>query len=176
MYRPVILLLALGSVIVPHAASAPPAIEPVPDRLELVPGGVVERYGRPDFAVSNLLVYRRSFAELPAAVAFFASSGRISEVSFSFATEGRDAARLREDADRVLKRLRVLYGRPSSVVREPGGFKSHLWRDARGEMLHTVVYAADREEHSLRLARSAQRTFPARAGEPGRRYPKEASK
>ncbi|MFW5744939.1 MAG: hypothetical protein ACOCWX_06975 [Spirochaetota bacterium] len=153
MYRPVMLLLALGSLIIPHAASEPPAIAPVPDRLELAPAGVVERYGRPDFAVSDLLVYRRSFAELPAAVAFFASDGLISEVSFAFAAEDRDASRLRKDADRVLKRLRVLYGRPSSVVREPGGFKSHLWRDARGEMLHTVVYAADREEHSLRLAR-----------------------
>ena len=153
MRRNMNLVLTLGAFAAATAYGQPPSIAPVPDPIELDPLRVVERYGQPDFAVSNLLVFRRSFAGLPADVTFFVSDGSVSELSFAFPVEDRDAEALRRDADRVLKRLRTLYGSPSGTVRTAGEFKSHVWRAELGEMLHTVVYTPDREEHTLLVAR-----------------------
>lgn len=155
MYRRTILLLAIGTLLTAPGVTEEPAIPPVPTEIapDSGPRAVVERYGPPDFAVRNVLVYRRGFAELEADITFFFVEERVREVSFSFPAGGRGAEQLRSDADRVLKRLRVLYGPPANGVRSSGVARNFVWADRRGEMLHTVVYAADREEHTLRVTR-----------------------
>ncbi|MFW5741894.1 MAG: hypothetical protein ACOCW3_01025 [Spirochaetota bacterium] len=173
MYRPVCILLAIGAFAGLLAADEPTALEPVPDDVDLDPYAVVERHGRPDFAVRNLLVYHRSFAELPADVTFFFTDGLIREVSFAFPVENRDAARLRSDADRVAKRLRVLYGAPSATVRLSGAHRSISWRDDRGELLHTVVLTPGREEHTLHLARGDSPFAPPHARGARHRHTRE---
>lgn len=108
---------------------------------------IVGRGETPLFAVANLAVHEGYFASLPAHISFSLLDGRARTVVISFDARERNPDDLRLDADRVLKRLRVLYGPPASVTRAPGQYKTHLWSVGGRSLLHTVVFTQGLERH-----------------------------
>jgi hypothetical protein len=111
---------------------------------------IVRRYGLPDVAVSDLLAYRGSFSGLSATICFFVPDDRLSELTVTFPASDLSPKALRRHADRVLKHLRTLYGVPASISRVEDTYKTHLWRSATGELIHTVVYASETRLHVIR--------------------------
>lgn len=128
-------------------------VPPVPDELNLDAAAVMERYGPPSFAVSNLLVYAGRYAGIAVDVSFYFVDGMLSEIAFGFPVDGLGPGQLRRHADRVLKRLRVEYGAPATRSSVDGEFKAHVWRSEAGELVHRVVYRGG-ARHELRATRS----------------------
>jgi hypothetical protein len=143
-------LAAADSPAAVPADAAPATIAPLPLHGDLSLDEVLEVYGTPDFAVAGVLAYHGSFAGLSADVTLVFRDDGLVEMGFSFQAQGRSAEELRHDADRVLKRLRVLHGPPQTVQRAVGEYKVHAWATPQGALLHTVVYTAGREEHVIR--------------------------
>ena len=126
--------------------------EPPPSTLDAE--SIVEIYGAPHFAVASLVTYRASFAELPVDVTFFLFDGVVDELMFAFPVVGKSEEELRRNADRVLKRLRVLYGPPLSIARAEGEYRIHLWGSDLGEIVHRAITGDDRLTHEIRARRT----------------------
>jgi hypothetical protein len=128
----------------------PDGIPPVPEGFALSAVDAIDRYGPPDLSLGSLLAYRTVFASLQADVSLLVLGDAVDEILFSF---DAGSATLRSDADRVLKRLRVLYGPPTTYLRSPDQ-KTHRWERLEGELVHTVVFTPGREQHFIRTARA----------------------
>jgi hypothetical protein len=129
-------------------------IPPVPDRLDLTPSEVADLYGPPLTSFRNLMVYESGYADVEADVTFFFLDGTLAQISLAFPAEGVSRADVRRHADRVLKRLWVDYGPPSSVSRVAGIHKTHRWLNGSGELRHVVVYSEGSARHLLRVERT----------------------
>ena len=138
-------------------AQQPPQLLPFPPGTRLDAPEIRNLHGLPDLAFGELLLYERTFAELPARVAFHLTDGWVFAVTFTFASAGLGPAALRRDADRVIKRLGVLYGPPVSMAGTQGVYKSHLWTTAVGTLEHTVVYITGVERHLIEVRVNEQR-------------------
>lgn len=130
---------------------------PFPPGTGLDAPGIRSLHGLPDLAFDELLLYERAFAELPTRIAFHLTDGQLFAVTFTFTSAGLGPAELRRDADRVLKRLGVLYGPPVSVTGAQGAYKSHIWSSAVGTLEHTVVYITGVERHLIEVRVDEQR-------------------
>ncbi len=124
------------------------AIEPIDGDPACAARELIAREATPLFAVSNLAIYEVSFASLAARLSVAFEEDRVRGFVISFDARER-TQELRRDADRVLKRLRVLYGPPASVSRASGQFKTHVWADGPRILVHTVVFSPGLERHFI---------------------------
>lgn len=109
---------------------------------------IVARMGMPTSAVGGLLLYRTVFADTPASLSYFVPDGRRAVVTLDFSSRDSD---LRRDADRVLKRLRVLLGAPANTTGVRGRYRTTVWRAARGSVEHTVVFGPDESRNTIHI-------------------------
>ncbi len=149
----ILIILIGGAALSILPAATGPAVTELPGSLDADSGSIVGRYGQPAYSTRNMLVYDGTFAEMAARVTFFFAEDNLSAVTFAFPTDGLTPRDLRRDADRVLKRIRVLHGPPRSSTRSDQ-FKSHVWNTASGTMVHTVVYSPGRERHTVQVTRT----------------------
>jgi hypothetical protein len=150
----ILILLIGGAALSILPAATGPAVTDLPGSLDVDAGSILRRYGQPAYSTRHILVYDGTFAEMAARVTFFFAEDRLSAVTFAFPTDGLTPSDLRRDADRVLKRMRVLHGRPVSSTRSEE-FKTHSWTAPAGTMVHTVVYSPGRERHIVQVTRTA---------------------
>lgn len=150
----ILIVILGGAVLSVLPAAAGPAVTELPGSLDVDARSIVGRYGQPAYATGSLLIYDGSFAETAAGVTFFFNDDSLSAVTFAFPADGLTPRVLRRDADRVLKRMRILHGRPQSSTRSDQ-FKTHVWSVPAGTMVHTVVYSPGRERHTVQVTRTA---------------------
>ncbi|TFH04064.1 MAG: hypothetical protein E4H09_04195 [Spirochaetales bacterium] len=122
---------------------------PYPPDWEVTPQDILDAFGPPELAMSNLMTYVVSYADLQADVTCWMSGGTLERMSMAFDLADADVSSLRRAFTRVGKRLRLTYGVPDMITRSRFDYETHIWYLPGGEMRHQVIYTGGRAEHSL---------------------------